>query len=85
MMLAAAQRFQESGVRILHLGGGLGGRNDSLMQFKLHFDPGGLRQCAIGKLVHDAATYRRLSGTDDVEGFFPRYRAPVGAAGGTGR
>jgi hypothetical protein len=29
---------------------------------------------AVGKAVHDAAAYRALAGTDDVDGFFPAYR-----------
>ena len=72
-----AEWGQESGYELLHLGGGVGGRADSLLEYKLRFAPGGLRPSATGRAVHDMDAYARLTGSDrvDWEGFFPAYRA----------
>jgi GNAT acetyltransferase-like protein len=72
----AACWARDLGYERFHLGGGVGGRDDSLLMFKRRFDPGGLVECAVGKAVHDAAAYRRLAGraADDIDGFFPAYR-----------
>jgi Acetyltransferase (GNAT) domain len=66
------------GFQTLHLGGGVGGREDSLFEFKLRFAPDGRMAVAIGKAVHDTDRYRRLAGVDvvDWDGFFPAYREP---------
>jgi serine/alanine adding enzyme len=80
--VAAAEWARANGHGLFHLGGGVGGREDSLLEFKLRFDPDGRRPMYVGKAVHDAAAYRDLSGTDDTEGFFPAYRRsrePAGA------
>jgi hypothetical protein len=68
------------GNHVLHLGGGVGGADDSLLQFKVGFSP--LRHTfATLRLVIDAAEYGRLvrahdPSLDPVErtGFFPSYR-----------
>ncbi|MGH3040761.1 MAG: GNAT family N-acetyltransferase [Gaiellaceae bacterium] len=72
----AARWARDRGYERFHLGGGVGGREDSLLTFKRRFDPGGLVECAVGKAVHDAAAYRTLAGraADDLGGFFPAYR-----------
>jgi len=69
---------QEHGYDTLHLGGGVGGRADSLLQYKLRFAPGGLVAASIGKAVHDEPAYLRLSGgyAVDWDDHFPAYRAP---------
>jgi hypothetical protein len=69
---------QEEGYDTLHLGGGVGGRADSLYEFKLRFAPDGLARAWIGKAVHDTAAYLTLAGADAVDwgGFFPAYREP---------
>jgi serine/alanine adding enzyme len=69
---------KEHGYRALHLGGGVGGRDDSLLEFKLRFAPEGRVGSAIGKAVHDEARYRELSGGGGVDwdAFFPAYREP---------
>lgn len=69
---------QEHGYETLHLGGGVGGREDSLMEFKLRFAPTGRAAVAIGKAVHDEARYEELTGSPaiDWDGFFPAYRSP---------
>ena len=79
--LSAAQWAQEREYELFHLGGGVGGGRDSLLEFKLRFAPRGLRPMSVGKAVHDAAAYRELSGTDDTGGFFPAYRRPRQVAG----
>lgn len=78
LLYEAARWARERGYERFHLGGGAGGRDDSLLSFKRRFDPGGVLECAVGKAVHDADAYRDLTGRepDDVAGFFPAYRAP---------
>jgi hypothetical protein len=73
-----AEWGQERGYSVLHLGGGVGGRDDSLLAYKLRFAPDGLLPAAVGKALHDPAAYAELTGSPDVDwaGFFPAYRAP---------
>lgn len=80
LFVEAARWGAERGFSELHLGSGVGGRRDSLWMFKQRFSPHPGRPFWIGKLVHDAATYRRLSGSTRVDGFFPAYRAPAAPA-----
>ncbi len=77
-LYALARWGQEQGYSRLHLGGGVGGRRDSLLLYKQRFAPGGEIPAAIGKAVHDAGRYRELTGQAQVsfDGFFPAYRAP---------
>lgn len=73
--LAAAQWGQQHGYDMLHLGGGVGGSADSLLDFKLRFDPESAPlPLHIGKLIVDHEAYRSLSGSDSTDGFFPAYR-----------
>lgn len=69
---------QENGFTTLHLGGGVGGREDSLLRYKLRFAPAGRVSAAIGKAVHDRSAYLRLTGEPavDWDAFFPAYREP---------
>jgi serine/alanine adding enzyme len=69
---------QAHGYETLHLGGGVGGRADSLFEYKRRFAPGELAPAAIGKAVHDTARYLRLARADAIawDGFFPAYREP---------
>ncbi len=77
-LYALARWGQEQGYGRLHLGGGVGGRRDSLFLYKERFAPGGEIPAAIGKAVHDAERYAELTGQAQVsyDGFFPGYRAP---------
>lgn len=65
-----------NGFSVFHLGGGVGGFEDSLYEFKRRFDPGGRLPAALGKAVHDRDAYLRLSGASEIgyEGYFPAYR-----------
>jgi serine/alanine adding enzyme len=69
---------QAHGFDALHLGGGVGGRPDSLFEFKRRFAPDGCVHVSIGKAVHDTDRYLRLAGAEavDWDGFFPAYREP---------
>jgi serine/alanine adding enzyme len=69
----AARWAAAAGFTRFHLGGGLGGDTDSLFQFKQRFDPGGVLEMAVGKVIHDEDAYRALGGAG-TEGFFPAYR-----------
>lgn len=68
----------ERGFDLFHLGGGVGGFEDSLYEFKRRFDPGGPLSAYLGKVVHDAEAYRTLSAGDEIDysGYFPAYRRP---------
>jgi hypothetical protein len=72
-----AEWGRDNGFEVLHLGGGVGGRADSLLEYKQRFAPDGLVPSATGRAVHDPEAYARLTGGDgiDWEGFFPAYRA----------
>jgi hypothetical protein len=75
LLYEAARWARANGYELFHLGGGVGGRVDSLFEFKLRFDPGAEREFAIGKAIHDEAAYRELTGAAaDAGGFFPAYR-----------
>jgi len=76
VLYEAARWAQERGFTRFHLGGGLGGRTDSLYEFKRRFDPEGISEAAVGKAVHDRERYAKLSGDGDLDGFFPAYRRP---------
>ena len=68
---AAARGFER-----FHLGGGVGGFEDSLFEFKRRFDPRGTLPAFLGKTVHDEDAYRRLSDVAEIDyaGYFPAYR-----------
>jgi hypothetical protein len=79
VLLEAARWAQQQGYERFHLGGGLGGKADSLHHFKARFDPEGLVEAALGKAIHDEDAYRELSGREaGYDGFFPAYRRPSG-------
>ena len=67
---------QKQGLEQFHLGGGAGGREDTLFHFKQRFYPEGRREASVGKLVHDPEAYRALTGLPEVrlDGYFPAYR-----------
>jgi hypothetical protein len=77
VLYETAEWARKQGYERFHLGGGAGGHEDSLAAFKRRFDPGGGLEWWLGKAVHDAATYRELTGrgAEDLSGFFPAYRA----------
>lgn len=68
-----------NGYRTLHLGGGLGAREDNLYRFKKTFYCGEPRKFHIGRKIFLPKVYEDLTAmrTDIPEGsrFFPRYRA----------
>ena len=75
---AAACWAAEHGFARFHLGGGVGGFEDSLYEFKRRFDPEGDCPAFLGKAVHDVEAYLALSDADTVDyaGYFPAYRDP---------
>jgi lipopolysaccharide/colanic/teichoic acid biosynthesis glycosyltransferase len=81
VMLAAARWGKERGFTHFHLGGGVGGTEDSLWEFKHRFAPASERELWIGKLVHDERTYSELSDIPSVDGWFPAYRAKAAVGG----
>jgi lipopolysaccharide/colanic/teichoic acid biosynthesis glycosyltransferase len=75
-LLTAARWGQEREYEALHLGGGIGGREDSLFDYKRRFAPEDLVTACVGKAVHDDEAYRRLAGVTEIafDGYFPAYR-----------
>jgi hypothetical protein len=72
---------QDRGNRVFHLGGGTGGRIDSLFHFKAGFSPlrGEFRSLRV---VFDESRYRTLverspAGCQNSNGYFPLYRRPT--------
>lgn len=89
-LLDGAQRWARSrGYPVLHLGGGRGGRHDSLFRFKREFSRRRHEFC-VGRWVLNAAVYAdlcrmrdsRRQATTQGEDFFPAYRAPLAPAPG---
>lgn len=85
--VAAARWAKARGNRTLHLGGGLGGREDALFRFKSGFSPR-RHPFQTARLVLDPVRYGRLTASwaaaagrpaAEAAGFFPAYRAPVAA------
>jgi hypothetical protein len=76
VLFEAACWGQGRGFEQFHLGGGAGGREDTLFHFKQRFFPAGRREAGVGKLVHDAEAYCGLAGLSELrlDGFFPAYR-----------
>ncbi|NLY71894.1 MAG: GNAT family N-acetyltransferase, partial [Clostridiales bacterium] len=73
----------ENGYKAFHLGGGLGGREDSLYKFKSAFNKNSNTRFAVGKKIFDEEKYQQLvimrlteAELDSGSGFFPVYRAP---------
>ena len=77
LLFEVARWAQARGFSRFHLGGGLGGREDSLYEFKRRFDPEGTCEAAVGKAVHDPERYAALAGDAGLDGFFPAYRQPA--------
>jgi hypothetical protein len=78
---------QERGNTRLHLGGGVGGKPDSLFRFKAGFSDA-RHPFRTLRVVLDGAAYAELvrvhdAGLDpaDLEGFFPLYRRPLAEIG----
>jgi serine/alanine adding enzyme len=77
LVFEAARYGLKRGLAALNLGNGLGGREDSLWEFKQRFSDEPGREDWVAKLVHDEEAYRRLSGgSRGGDGYFPAYRAP---------
>ncbi len=66
---------KQSGRKWFVLGGGLGGKEDSLTQFKLGFSKTTLPAGLICKIL-DPAVYTELAGSAATDGYFPAYRQP---------
>ena len=73
---AAREWGRESGYSRLHLGGGLGGAEDSLFRFKRGFSPD-IHLFQTQRIVVDKERYAALSGQTveslDLTGYFPAY------------
>lgn len=78
LLYSAALWGCANGCRSLHLGGGVGSREDSLYKFKSAFNRGEARQFSIGRRVFLEERYEeltRMKGGIADENFFPKYRA----------
>jgi hypothetical protein len=75
----ASNFFEAQAGQLLHLGGGLAGRNDSLFNFKLGFSRLTTPFYSL-RIVGDSDLYREFTeqagrSSDDPDGFFPAYRS----------
>ena len=67
-----------NGYKSLHMGGGVGSKEDSLYKFKSAFNRNETKQFSIGKKIYLSDIYEELSrmkNPDSETGFFPQYRA----------
>lgn len=67
-----------NGYNTLHLGGGVGSKEDSLYKFKSAFNRKEVQQFAIGKKIYLDEIYKQLSLLKDIDEnqmYFPIYRA----------
>jgi hypothetical protein len=75
--------FKQRGARLMHLGGGLASRDDSLLHFKAGFSSRRARfhswRLITAPAAYDAlvADWRRESGREPRGTFFPAYREPA--------
>lgn len=76
LLYEAAVWGAENGFETLHLGGGVGSREDSLYAFKKNFFRGEPKRHHVGKRVWDPDAYARLTAMRRAEdgSFFPAYR-----------
>lgn len=79
VLYAVAEAARATGTRYFHLGGGYGGRDDSLLGFKRGFAPKSpLTPARVSGVIHDPESYQHLSGELGSRlDFFPAYRTPV--------
>jgi hypothetical protein len=76
----------ELGMKVMHLGGGVGGRQDSLFRFKAGFSKSFHRACAL-QITVDPEAYALLCkrhNTARDNQYFPAYRAPAQERGTCG-
>lgn len=71
----------KSGIDIIHLGGGLGGKEDSLYKFKKSFNKkGNDLEFYLGKKIYNKEVYENLCKEKNIElnesEYFPAYRKP---------
>ena len=65
----------DNNISLLHLGGGVGGRNvDSLFDFKKSFNRYDENKYCVGKYVSDTEKYSTLIVDTEDTGYFPQYR-----------
>lgn len=66
----------KNGYKQLHLGGGLGSKEDSLFKFKRNFNPKSSTTFKIGRKIYNEKLYTKLSEISQFsdENFFPKYR-----------
>lgn len=78
LLYKAALWGYSNGYRSLHMGGGVGSKEDSLYKFKSAFNRNETKQFSIGKKIYLSDIYEKLSrmkNPDSETGFFPKYRA----------
>lgn len=82
LLLEVANWGVENGFSILHLGGGLGGKEDNLFKFKQAFNKQSNTEFSIGKKIFNNELYQelislRIKNNSFIENgsFFPEYRA----------
>lgn len=87
MIYEAACWGCKNGFDTFHMGGGLGGSEDSLFRFKKGFNRNEANVFSLGSKIFDEELYRKLTamrksedGIENAGDFFPAYRAMPGTA-----
>lgn len=82
LLLEVANWGCKNGYKTLHLGGGLGGKEDNLYKFKEAFNKNSKTSFSIGKKIFNEEVYNKLvdikfrdSEIMEKTNFFPKYRA----------
>jgi hypothetical protein len=75
LLLSEVVRYaSENNIQKLHLGGGLGGRQDNLYNFKKSFNRLDDYSFKVGKIVYNTDLYKNLVYNIDSSDYFPLYR-----------
>lgn len=77
LVYEAAKWAMEAGCERLHLGGGLGAREDSLYRFKKKFNREPPHIFSVGRKIYNQTIYEKLTATrkfDHMPDYFPVYR-----------
>jgi lipid II:glycine glycyltransferase (peptidoglycan interpeptide bridge formation enzyme) len=76
LLFSISTELAKEGIKVFHLGGGVGGLEDGLYKFKKSFNPSGELDFYLGTKIYNKDLYNHLSRNLPGDGkfFFPLYR-----------